>query len=42
MTEDEHLRAGLNVHDGKLTCEAVAEALDLPYTAAEDALGISP
>jgi alanine dehydrogenase len=42
MTEDLHLRAGLNVHGGQLTCEAVAEALDLPYMPAEDALRISP
>ena len=42
MAADEHLRAGLNIHDGKLTCEAVADALDLPYTAAGDALGINP
>jgi len=42
MAEDEHLRAGLNVHDGMLTCGPVAEALDLPYTSAEDVLGISP
>jgi alanine dehydrogenase len=40
MAEDEHLRAGLNIHDGKLTCAAVAEALDLPYLPAEEALGI--
>ncbi len=28
-----HLAAGLNVHAGKVTCEAVAEALGLEYTA---------
>jgi alanine dehydrogenase len=42
MAEDEHLRAGLNVHDGNLTCAAVAEALDLPYLPATEALGIGP
>ena len=40
LADDEHLRAGLNVHAGKLTCGPVAEALDLPYTPAEDALGL--
>jgi len=40
LTDDEHLRAGLNIHEGKLTCAAVAEALNLPYTPAEQALGI--
>lgn len=42
MAEDVHLRAGLNVHYGKLTCEAVAGALDISYTASGQALGISP
>ena len=35
IAEDPHLRNGLNVHDGKLTCRPVAEALGLPYTAPE-------
>ena len=39
MTEDPHLRAGLNIHDGKITHPAVAEALGLPYTPPEIALG---
>jgi alanine dehydrogenase len=38
LTQDEHFRAGLNVHNGKLTCRAVADALDLQYTLASDAL----
>jgi alanine dehydrogenase len=36
--EDAHLRAGLNVHAGKLTYAAVARALDKPYTPAESVL----
>lgn len=32
--DDPHLRNGLNVHDGQLTCEAVARSLGLPYTPA--------
>jgi len=42
LADDVHLRAGLNVHDGKLTCRPVADALGMPYTAPEDVLGISP
>lgn len=42
MAEDAYLRNGLNVHDGKLTCGPVAQALDLPYTPVEEALGINP
>jgi alanine dehydrogenase len=38
LGEDPHLRNGLNVHDGKLTCKPVADALKLPYTRAEAAL----
>ena len=38
LTEDEHFRAGLNVHNGRLTCRAVADAVKLPYTPALDAL----
>jgi alanine dehydrogenase len=30
--EDPHLRNGLNVHDGKLTCRPVAEALGMVHT----------
>ena len=35
ITDDPHLRNGLNVHDGKLTCRPVAEALGLPWTPPE-------
>jgi alanine dehydrogenase len=31
LNEDEHLRNGLNVHDGQVTCRAVAEAQRLAY-----------
>ncbi|MEX0751925.1 MAG: alanine dehydrogenase, partial [Xanthobacteraceae bacterium] len=30
LAEDAHLRDGLNVHDGSLTCQAAADALKLP------------
>jgi alanine dehydrogenase len=40
MRKDPHLRAGLNVHEGKVTYRAVAEALGLPYVAAEGVLGM--
>jgi alanine dehydrogenase len=39
LREDPHLRAGLNVHDGKVTCEPVAAAHGLPYTPPESVLG---
>jgi len=39
LIEDAHLRNGLNVHDGKITCRTVADALHLPYTPAADMLG---
>jgi len=35
LADDAHLRHGLNVHSGKLTHEAVARDLGLPYTPAE-------
>jgi alanine dehydrogenase len=38
MADDPHLRAGLNVHNGKITHPAVAAALGLPYTPAEVAI----
>ncbi|KAB0683037.1 alanine dehydrogenase [Burkholderia territorii] len=38
MTDDPHLRAGLNVCDGRITYEAVAQSLGLPYVPAEDVL----
>jgi alanine dehydrogenase len=31
LNADEHLRNGLNVHNGAVTCRAVAEAQGLPY-----------
>jgi alanine dehydrogenase len=31
LNEDEHLRNGLSVHDGQVTCRAVAEAQGLTY-----------
>ncbi len=40
LYEDPNLRAGLNVHDGRITYAAVAEGLDLPFTPAEEALGL--
>ncbi len=36
---DVHLRNGLNVHAGMITCEAVAEALDYDYVEPMTALG---
>jgi alanine dehydrogenase len=40
LREDAHLRAGLNVHDGKVTYRAVAEAHGLPFVSAETVLDI--
>ena len=40
LADDAYLRAGLNIHHGAVTFEAVAEALDLPFTPAEQALGL--
>ena len=40
MEDDEHLRNGLNVHEGDVTCEAVAQALGCDFRSAEEALGI--
>jgi alanine dehydrogenase len=37
VLENLHLRAGLNVHRGRLTSEAVAESLDLPCSPIEQA-----
>lgn len=41
LAEDRHLRQGLNVHGGRITYRAVADALALPFTPAEQALEIS-
>ena len=38
LAEDKNLLAGLNVWNGKITCEPVAKALGLPYTPAAAAL----
>jgi len=38
LADDPNLRKGLNVHNGQVTCRAVADALKLPYTPAEQAL----
>jgi len=35
LADDVHLRNGLNVSEGQVTCRAVAEALNLPYTPAD-------
>ena len=40
LSEDKHLRAGLNVHEGMVTYAAVAEAHTLAYTSAESILGL--
>ena len=38
MQDDPHLLNGLNVYQGHITCEAVAEAMDVPYVPAAKAL----
>ena len=42
LAEDEHLRAGLNVAFGKVTCAPVAEALGYAYVPPEEALARAP
>jgi alanine dehydrogenase len=39
LLDDEHLRNGLNVHEGKITYEAVARDLGYDYVPAVEALG---
>jgi alanine dehydrogenase len=39
LTDDPHLRNGLNVHRGQITCEEVAEALNYPYADPVQAIG---
>jgi alanine dehydrogenase len=39
LIDDVHLQNGLNVHDGKVTCRAVADSLRLPYTPPGKILG---
>ena len=41
LAEDRYLRDGLNVHTGRITYKAVADALGYDYMPAEEALGIS-
>jgi alanine dehydrogenase len=41
LAEDRHLRAGLNIDDGQVTLKPVADALGLPYVAAEQVLGLA-
>ena len=38
LGDDRHLRDGLNIWDGKVTCKPVADALGYTYVPAEDAL----
>ena len=40
LTDDVHLRNGLNVHGGKVTYKAVADVHDMPYASAESVLGL--
>ncbi len=39
LLQDEHLRNGLNVHRGMITCEAVARDLGYDYVSPLEALG---
>ncbi len=39
LLDDEYLRAGLNIHRGLLTCEAVGKALNRPVVNSLEALG---
>ena len=41
LADDPHLRNGLNVHHGRITCKAVADALGYDYLPAERAIGMS-
>jgi alanine dehydrogenase len=40
LAHDIHLRNGLNVSEGQVTCEPVAQAHNLPYVKAETAIGL--
>ena len=40
LREDRHLKAGLNVHRGRITCQAVAEALGHDFQSPDEALGL--
>ncbi len=37
VLDNPHLRAGLNVHRGRLTCKAVADSLNLPFSPVTEA-----
>lgn len=39
LLDDVHLQNGLNMHEGKITCRAVADALRLPFTPMPDVFG---
>ena len=39
LAADAHLRRGLNIHRGRVTCEPVARALGLAFVKPEDVLG---
>jgi alanine dehydrogenase len=41
IASDPHLRNGLNVHKGRITNAAVAEALNLEMNAAEEVLKVA-
>ena len=38
LKDDAHLLAGLNIHSGRVTCDAVAQALGYDYVPAADTL----
>jgi alanine dehydrogenase len=40
MLEDNSLKLGLNVHEGQITYQAVAESFNLSYTAAEKLISV--
>jgi alanine dehydrogenase len=40
LADDPHLRAGLNIANGKVTYKAVADVFKMKYTSAEEALGL--
>jgi alanine dehydrogenase len=40
LKDDPYLRDGLNVYDGRVTCRAVADALEMPYARAEHVLSM--
>jgi len=39
LKDDSHLREGLNIHDGKITCKPVADAHGMAHTLAATLLG---